>query len=205
MKKGSSNRSSAEQAPEPQVGIFYIVNGKLFVEGSSLAEAEDYAEAKTHGRGHPDFCTDLVVRGQVPLDEYEVNPRGRVSYLGYGPLPFIGGSLHSARQDGGCRSHAAVAPSARPHGHGNGLALSLSDVSGECLARLTGFMNWSRSARMTHTASSSAPLQPFSSFGASCMAYFYIGDRPLLLFVFRVLILVLVLERKRQRSVAGFP
>ena len=56
---------------------------------------------------------------------------------------------------------------------------------------------------MTHTASSAVLLQLFSRFGVSCMAYFCIGDRHLLLFVFRVLILVLVLERKRSLSVAG--
>jgi len=80
VKKRASNRSSEKQAPASQVGIFYMVNGKLFVEGSSLAEAEDYGEAKTHRRGHPDFWADLVARGLVPLDEYEDNPRGRVGY-----------------------------------------------------------------------------------------------------------------------------
>jgi hypothetical protein len=74
------NTAKAVDEVEPKVGIFYSVNGRLFVEGSSLSEAEDYGEAKTHARSHTDFWTDLVARGQVPLDEYELNPRGRVSY-----------------------------------------------------------------------------------------------------------------------------
>ena len=80
MKKRTSNRSSDNQAPEPQVGIFFLVQGGLFVEGTPVSQAEDYGHAKTHGRGHLRLWGELVSAGKVPADEYEEHPRGRVSY-----------------------------------------------------------------------------------------------------------------------------
>jgi hypothetical protein len=79
MKKKSTDDSRAE-ATDPCVGIFYLVDGKLFVEGSSLADAEPYGDAKTHARAHTEMWGELVLSGKVPRAPYELNPRGRVSF-----------------------------------------------------------------------------------------------------------------------------
>jgi hypothetical protein len=81
MKKKKSD-SSITKATAPRVGIFYLVGGKLFIEGSSLAEAEPYGEALTHARAHTEMWGELVLSGKVPHAPYEFNPRGRVVFHG---------------------------------------------------------------------------------------------------------------------------
>jgi len=66
--------------PPSQVGLFYSVKGQLWIDTTPLPEAGDYAGFKIHERGHLAYWSQLVSRGVVPDDEYEVHPRGRVVY-----------------------------------------------------------------------------------------------------------------------------
>jgi hypothetical protein len=65
----------------PQVGIFWVVNGKPFVFGAPLNEAEPWGEFKNYKEDHIHLWTFLQRNGLVPCDsEYEDHPRGRVVY-----------------------------------------------------------------------------------------------------------------------------
>jgi hypothetical protein len=68
------------QTEIPHVGIFYFVGGKLWLDTTPLAEAEDYGDGKTHERSHVEYWERMVRAGSVPDDEYEEHPRGRVNF-----------------------------------------------------------------------------------------------------------------------------
>src|SRR4051812_22917664 len=77
-KRTSHSRRTIDSAP--RVGIFYLVRGKLFIEGSLLSDAEPYGSSITHPRAHTQMWRELVEAGQVERAPYEENPRGRVNY-----------------------------------------------------------------------------------------------------------------------------
>jgi hypothetical protein len=65
----------------PQVGIFWLCDGKPLIDRTLLAESEDYGAFKTHPRSHLEAWSLFQKRGIVPADvEYEEQPRGRVMY-----------------------------------------------------------------------------------------------------------------------------
>jgi len=81
------NRDRSEQdqrhapAAGPQVGIFWELNGALFIEGVSLTEAESWGQFKNYPGSHEKMWRkyqriDAVVRDL----EYDAPPRGRVVY-----------------------------------------------------------------------------------------------------------------------------
>lgn len=66
---------------EPHVGIFWLYDGQLIIDTTSLSEAEGYGDALTHGTGHDDYWAKLQQQRVVPADmEYFEMPRGRVGY-----------------------------------------------------------------------------------------------------------------------------
>jgi len=68
-------------AAEPEVGIFFVYNGKPLIDGTSVSEAEPYGSFKGHATGHPAFWRSLQRNGFVPQDvEYDEVPRGRIGY-----------------------------------------------------------------------------------------------------------------------------
>jgi hypothetical protein len=74
-------RKTSGRVPEPQVGIFWLLNGKLLIDSVPLGEAEPYGDHLTHPRGHVDVWEQLRLGGKVPGEsEYEEFPRGRVMY-----------------------------------------------------------------------------------------------------------------------------
>jgi hypothetical protein len=74
----ASNIDSQQQS---RVGIFWLVDGRLFIDASSLSEAESCGDCLTHRNSHIDFWTSQQRIGAVPRDvEYEEHPRGRVTY-----------------------------------------------------------------------------------------------------------------------------
>lgn len=79
---GSDPRKPAgrgETSQAPKVGIFFLVNGRLWFECTPLSEAGNYGDFKIHEGDHIRFWDDLVRAGSVPADsEYEDYPRGRV-------------------------------------------------------------------------------------------------------------------------------
>jgi hypothetical protein len=64
---------------KPRVGIFWLVAEKLVFDTSALADAENYANHKTHSLSHADCWSRFQRDGLVPNDlEYEDAARGRV-------------------------------------------------------------------------------------------------------------------------------
>jgi hypothetical protein len=69
--------------PEPRVGIFWFIDGKLILDSTPLSMAEPYGTALTHPTSHIDYWERLQRKGVVPVDcEYEEPARGRVVYDG---------------------------------------------------------------------------------------------------------------------------
>ncbi len=68
------------QRPAPRVGIFYLVQKKLSIDATPLAEAERFCDFAIHERDHYQYWAQLVSSGVVPVAEYEKYPRGRVAY-----------------------------------------------------------------------------------------------------------------------------
>jgi hypothetical protein len=67
--------------PEPSVGIFWLLDGKLIIDATPLSKAEPYGNALGHTTSHIDFWTRLQRTGAVPTEiEYEEPPRGRVVF-----------------------------------------------------------------------------------------------------------------------------
>lgn len=64
----------------PRVGIFWVVSGRLLIDSTTVSDAEDCGECKTHGRSHMEYWDDLVRIAAIPDGGYEEHPRGRVVY-----------------------------------------------------------------------------------------------------------------------------
>lgn len=65
----------------PKVGIFWLVDRKLLIDSTPVAEAESYGDFKIHPRDHCTVWGMLQRTGTVlPEMEYEEAPRGRVMY-----------------------------------------------------------------------------------------------------------------------------
>ena len=68
--------------PEPMVGIFWVMGGKLILDTTPVSQAEKYGEAKTHPWGHLQHWTELQRIGAMSPDiEYDDPPRGRAVYF----------------------------------------------------------------------------------------------------------------------------
>ena len=65
----------------PRVGIFFVYENCLLVEGTPVNEAQPYGDFMGHAGGHPDFWRNLQRNKNVPREvEYDEVPRGRVGY-----------------------------------------------------------------------------------------------------------------------------
>jgi hypothetical protein len=72
---------TSESAAEPQVGILWLVDGKLVIDRTALSMSEDCGAFKVHPGDHCSVWEKLQRCGAVPADvEYEESPRGRVMY-----------------------------------------------------------------------------------------------------------------------------
>lgn len=66
---------------EPEVGIFFVHNGRLFIDGTPVSEGQPYGDFKGHATGHPAFWRSLQRNSIVPTDvEYDEVARGRVGF-----------------------------------------------------------------------------------------------------------------------------
>ena len=69
------------QHGEPQVGIFWFVDGTLLIDRTPVSAAEPYGELLTHAAGHDKIWERFRSMGIAPRDmEYDEPPRGRVMY-----------------------------------------------------------------------------------------------------------------------------
>lgn len=74
-------RKSRRDAGAPQVGIFWVVNGRPLTFGDPVTEAEPWGEFRNYREDHIHLWKSLQRTGIVPWDsEYEDHPRGRVVY-----------------------------------------------------------------------------------------------------------------------------
>jgi len=71
-------RKNPRQVPEPRLGIFWLVGGKLLMESAPLSAAEPYGGQLTHPRSHSELWRQHQRAGAVPADmDYDQPPRGR--------------------------------------------------------------------------------------------------------------------------------
>ena len=67
--------------PEPRLGIFWLVGGKLIMESAPVSAAEPYGGQLTHPRSHSELWQQYQRAGSVPADmEFDQPPRGRVMF-----------------------------------------------------------------------------------------------------------------------------
>lgn len=79
LNKGT--QAKRKVAAEPEVGIFFVYDGKPLIDGTPVSEAEPYGKFKGHASGHPSFWRTLQRNSVVPTDvEYDEVARGRVGY-----------------------------------------------------------------------------------------------------------------------------
>jgi hypothetical protein len=67
-------------AKEPCVGIFFVVEGRIYVDSLPFTENPSYAGYRTFYRNHPDFWDFLQQGPRRHPYRYEEVARGRVSY-----------------------------------------------------------------------------------------------------------------------------
>jgi hypothetical protein len=81
MDEHTSQEPLSRPSALPQVGIFYVIEGALYLECTPVLEAEDCRDCKTHPHGHVEIWPWLVTRLNIlrPLS-YDYYPRGRVNY-----------------------------------------------------------------------------------------------------------------------------
>jgi hypothetical protein len=74
-------RKTSGRVQEPRVGIFWLLNGTLLIDGTLLSAAEEYGDFKTHPGSHISVWEQFRQNGTAPPEmEYEEAPRGRVMY-----------------------------------------------------------------------------------------------------------------------------
>ncbi len=74
-------RHKPKKAKVPMVGLFFVVDGKPWVEGMPFAENPSVSGFRTYGVDHPDFWRCLQDSGAASKDmPYEEVPRGRVNF-----------------------------------------------------------------------------------------------------------------------------
>jgi len=79
--KNEQSREARKLGPRPAVGIFFLYENRLLVEGTPVKEAQPYGEFMGHSNGHPNFWRNLQRNKIVPQEvEYDEVPRGRVGY-----------------------------------------------------------------------------------------------------------------------------
>jgi hypothetical protein len=81
MNDHTAQEPCPKPSASPQVGIFYVIDGALYLECTPVQEAEAYGDFQTHPNGHlewwPRLVTGLKILGPLSYDYY---PRGRVNY-----------------------------------------------------------------------------------------------------------------------------
>jgi len=73
--------SGSRSRPEPQVGIFWLLDSTLLTDGTPLNQAEPYGDHLTHPRSHIEVWEGWQKLGKVAAEVlYEEPPRGRVIF-----------------------------------------------------------------------------------------------------------------------------
>ena len=81
MTTGPVMKKRKIKARTPALGIMFLVDGRLFIASSPLAECQDFGDFKNYPGGHPHYWTKLRKLRAVPTDsEYEEYPPGRAVF-----------------------------------------------------------------------------------------------------------------------------
>lgn len=79
IQKRAEARKRKKVTGAPEVGIFWVVDGKPMIYGDALSDAEPWGEFKNYRQSHYSLWEFLQRNRMVPQDsEYEDYPRGRV-------------------------------------------------------------------------------------------------------------------------------
>jgi hypothetical protein len=71
---------TSEKQKEPEVGIVYLVGGKLWIDATPFARAASFGDLAFHELEHERWWAQLVKKGVAPATVYTEFPRGRVSF-----------------------------------------------------------------------------------------------------------------------------
>jgi len=63
-----------------QVGIVYLVGGKIWIDATPIARADNLGDLAFHQLEHERWWAELVKKGVAPDNVYTEFPRGRVSF-----------------------------------------------------------------------------------------------------------------------------
>lgn len=81
MAKSVKSGKNAKAAPEPRLGIFWLVNGRLLIDSAPVSECEQYGDHLNYPSSHIRVWERWQQVGKAPVEsEYEEFPRGRVMY-----------------------------------------------------------------------------------------------------------------------------
>jgi hypothetical protein len=79
--QNAQKKRAMKIAGMPEVGIFWVMGKRVLIDGTSLNEAEGYADFKIHNIDHYSLWEKYQRVEVVPGDiEYDEVPRGRVVY-----------------------------------------------------------------------------------------------------------------------------
>ena len=72
----------AEESKAPYLGLFYVVNGKLYWDGLPAKHVQGSIQYKIYPKMHPTYWINTVVKDDPKLKKYDPYyfPRGRVVY-----------------------------------------------------------------------------------------------------------------------------
>jgi hypothetical protein len=75
------SKAGRQEPPTPNIGIFWVVRGKLILLGIPFTEGKGYGDYAIFEPSHHDKWRELQRSGTAPHDcEYEEFPRGRVMF-----------------------------------------------------------------------------------------------------------------------------
>ena len=71
-----------EESQSPYLGLFYVIDEKLYWEGVPIRYAENSFHFRIYPKMHPTFWTNTIIKNKPELDKFDAYffPRGRVVY-----------------------------------------------------------------------------------------------------------------------------
>jgi hypothetical protein len=86
----SNSKIQRKRKTEPRVGLFWLFNDELIIDGTPLDQAEARGEFRNDPRGHEELWNEYQRINRVPRElEYDEVPRGRVLCQAAIPPKFV--------------------------------------------------------------------------------------------------------------------
>ena len=113
-------RQDAKKAGVPEVGLFFLVKGKVFADGIPWTKASGHAELRVYDVDHDKYWGLLQRIGAAPRDlDYDQVPRGRVVYDEKPQVHSICRQVHHQEQEAPRAGHGATRPVEQQHARSN--------------------------------------------------------------------------------------